>query len=111
MHINALCSPVFQLVLPFKIELSISVLKELIDRLNGTFIASRMSTTKLGFQFRKQVEVRGGEFVNSAEKMGDGEEFKSRSQSQHPSQLKTCELAHCRAGAERLESVCPSFYA
>jgi hypothetical protein len=22
-----------------------------------------------------------------------------------------CELAHCRAGAERLESVCPSFYA
>ena len=43
--------------------------------------------------------------------MGDGEEFQSRSQLQQPSQLGMCELAHCRAGAERLESVCPSFYA
>jgi hypothetical protein len=43
--------------------------------------------------------------------MGDGEEFQSRSQLQQPSQLLMCELAHFRAGAERLESVCPSFYA
>jgi hypothetical protein len=35
------------------------VLKELIDSLHDTFIAYRTSTTKLGFQFRKQVKVRG----------------------------------------------------
>jgi hypothetical protein len=37
------------------------VLKELIDRLHDNFIASKTSTTKLGFQFWKQVEVRGGQ--------------------------------------------------
>jgi hypothetical protein len=45
---------------------SILELKELIDRLHDTFIASKTSTTQLGFQFRKQVEVRGaksGEYV------------------------------------------------
>jgi hypothetical protein len=87
---------VLQLFSPFKIELSILVPKELIDRLHDTFIASKTSTTK----------QRGA----SPENMGDGEEFQSRSQLQHPLQLGMCELAHCRAGAERLESVCPSFY-
>jgi hypothetical protein len=42
--------------------------------------------------------------------MGDGEEFQIRSQLQQPSQFGMCALAHCRAGAERLELVCPSFY-
>jgi hypothetical protein len=41
--------------------------------------------------------------------MGDGEESKTAVSLQQPSQLGMCELAHCRAGAERLESVCPSF--
>jgi hypothetical protein len=43
--------------------------------------------------------------------MRDGEAFQSCNQLQQPSQLGMFELAHCRAGAERLESVCPSFYA
>jgi hypothetical protein len=37
--------------------------------------------------------------------IGDGEEFQSCSQLQQPSQLGMCELAHCRAGAERFKSV------
>jgi hypothetical protein len=61
LYINALCPPVLQLVSPFNIELSILVLKELIDRLHDTFIASKTSTTKLGFQFRKEIEVRRGQ--------------------------------------------------
>jgi hypothetical protein len=52
---------VLQPVKTFKIELSILVLEELIYRLHYTYIASKTSTTKLGFQFRKQVEVRGGQ--------------------------------------------------
>jgi hypothetical protein len=51
MHFAHLC---------FKIELSILVLKELIDRHYDTFIASKTFTTKLGFQL-KQVEVKMGE--------------------------------------------------
>jgi hypothetical protein len=91
-RINALYQPVLQLVWPFKIELSILVLKELIDRLHDTFIASKTSTTKLGFQFRKQVEVKGdpGRRI-----WGMGK----------PSQLGMCELVHCRAGAEHIKSV------
>jgi hypothetical protein len=50
---------VLKLVLPFKIELSILVLKKLIDRLYETLIASKTPTTKRGFYFREQVEVRG----------------------------------------------------
>jgi hypothetical protein len=49
------------------------VLKELIDCFHDTFIATKSSTTKLGFQLRKQVEV----IEPSSENMGDGEEFKS----------------------------------
>jgi hypothetical protein len=70
LYINALCPSVLQLDLPFKIELSMLVLKKLIDCLHDTFITSKTSITKLGFQFRKQVEVRIGV-------KPDGEEFQS----------------------------------
>jgi hypothetical protein len=53
LYIKALCPPVLKFVLPFKIDLSILLLKELIDRIHDTFMASKTSTTKLGFQFRK----------------------------------------------------------
>jgi hypothetical protein len=43
--------------------------------------------------------------------MGDGEDFQSHIQLQQPSLLGMSELANCRADAERLESVCPSFHA
>jgi hypothetical protein len=43
--------------------------------------------------------------------ISDGKEFQSRSQLQQPSQLGMCELAHCCAGAEHIESVYPSCYA
>jgi hypothetical protein len=42
-------------------ELSILVLKELIDRLFDTLIASKTAITKLCFRFRKQVEIRVGQ--------------------------------------------------
>jgi hypothetical protein len=55
MHFAHMCSNLF--------NLSILVLKELNDRLHDIFIASKTSTTKLGFQFQKQVEVsRGREY-------------------------------------------------
>jgi hypothetical protein len=38
--------------------------------------------------------------------MGDGKKIQSRSQLQQPLQLVMCELAHCLAGAERIESIC-----
>jgi hypothetical protein len=51
------------------------VLKEVIDRLHDNYIASKTSTTKLGFQF-------GSTGAKSGENEG-GEEFQSRSQLQH----------------------------
>jgi hypothetical protein len=57
LYINTLCPLVLQLVSPFKIEHSYLFL---IDRRHDTFIASKTSATKVGFQFPKQVEVRGG---------------------------------------------------
>jgi hypothetical protein len=91
--------------LTLPIELSILVLKELIGCFLETFIASKTSTTKLGFLFRKQTEVGGGQ----DSRIWGWEEFQSRSQLHQPSQLGMCELVHCHAGAERIELVCPSF--
>jgi hypothetical protein len=75
--------------------------QKLIDRLHDTF---KTPIKKLGFQFRKQL-VKGDQVWRI---WGKGEELQSRNQLQQPS-LEMCELVHCRAGSENLESVCPPF--
>jgi hypothetical protein len=81
MHFAHLCSN----LLTLNIDISISVLKDLIDRIHDTLLLlKRLQTKKLGFQFRKQVEVKGGQVRGN---MGHGEKFKRRSLLQQPSQL------------------------
>jgi hypothetical protein len=60
----------------------------------------------LVFSLRKRYKSE----VPCPENIGDWEEFQSLSQLQQETQLGMCELAHCRAGAELIESVCSSFY-
>ena len=55
---NALSPSLFQLSYPFKIEGIFLVPQVLVYCLYDAFIASILCTTKLGFQFWKQIEVR-----------------------------------------------------
>jgi hypothetical protein len=75
-----------------------------IDRLHGTFITSKTSTTNLFFLVWNQVEARGRQ-VRRIWRMGKN--FKATVSCSSHRNVWMCGLAHCRAGAERLESVCP----
>ena len=102
---NAPLSPsLFELAYPFQIEVLFLVLQILVHCRYDAFIASKLCSTKIGFQFWEQIEVRRGH-IRRLFGVGGEEGLRIRIQSQQTWQLATCEQAHCPARAERLESI------
>ena len=57
---NALSPSLFELAYPFQMEVFFLVPKVLVHCLCDTFNASKLCSTKVGFQFWEQIEVRRG---------------------------------------------------
>ena len=97
---NALCPSLFELAYPFQIEVFFLVLQVLVHYLYDAFIASKLCSTKVGFQFWKQREVRRGHIRRI---WGVRKDFESAFSHSSHGNLR-CEQAHCPARAEHLKS-------
>ena len=82
---TALSPSLFELAYPFQIEVFLLVPQVLVHCLYDAFIASKLCSTKVGFQFWEQTEVRKGPYQ---ENMGLWKDFESIfSRSSHGSLL------------------------
>ena len=71
---NTLSPSLFELAYPFQIEVFFLVLHVLVHRLYDAFIASKLCSTKVGFQFWEQIGVRRGPYQ---ENIGVRKDFES----------------------------------
>ena len=94
---NALSPSLFELAYPFQIEVLFLVPKVFVHCFYDAFIASKLCSTKVGFQFWEQIEVRRAHIRRI---WGVEEGLRIRIQLQQSWQFATCEQAHCPARAE-----------